>query len=319
MGDRPEGEEGEAARDPQAAVERGHDIALACLRLHPRGADDGGDDGEAAEGERIDERRCGRGLHHQRAEQHGGDDRHRVGLEQVRGHAGAVADVVADVVGDHRRIARIVLGDAGLDLADEVGADIGALGEDAAAETREDRDQRSAEAQSHERMDDVAEIGLVDRVRLQQGEVAGNAEQAEADHQKAGDGAALEGDLQRVVQADARRLGGAHVGAHRDVHADDAAGARKDRADEEAPGRRPAEPGHQADDEEQHDADDGDGLVLAPEIRGRAFAHRGGDFAHALVALGQAQDDLDLPGTVDDRQNRADEREKESCVHVFPP
>ena len=49
-----------------------------------------------------------------------------VGLEQVGGHAGAVADVVADVVGDHGRVARVVLGDARLDLADEVGADVGA-------------------------------------------------------------------------------------------------------------------------------------------------------------------------------------------------
>ena len=58
---------------------------------------------------------------------HGGDQRDGVGLEQVGGHAGAVADVVADVVGDHRRVARVVLGDAGLDLADQVGADVGAL------------------------------------------------------------------------------------------------------------------------------------------------------------------------------------------------
>ena len=59
------------------------------------------------------------------AEHHGGDDGHGVGLEQVGGHAGAVADVVADVVGDHRRVARVVFGDAGLDLADQVSADVG--------------------------------------------------------------------------------------------------------------------------------------------------------------------------------------------------
>ena len=78
--------------------------------------------------------------------------RHRVGLEQVRRHAGAVADVVADVVGDHGRVARVVLGDAGLDLADQVGADVGALGEDAAAEAREDRDQRAAEGEADQRV-----------------------------------------------------------------------------------------------------------------------------------------------------------------------
>ena len=90
-------------------------------------------------------------AHEQAAEQHGGDQRDRIGLEQVGRHAGAVADVVADVVGDHRRVARIVLGNAGLDLADEVGADVGALGEDAAAQAREDRDQRAAEGEADQR------------------------------------------------------------------------------------------------------------------------------------------------------------------------
>ena len=52
----------------------------------------------------------------------------------------------------------IVLGDAGLDLADEVGADIGALGEDAAAEPREDRDQRGAEAERDHRLEHAAQI-----------------------------------------------------------------------------------------------------------------------------------------------------------------
>ena len=88
-----------------------------------------------------------------RRQHHGGDRGHRIGLEQVGGHAGAVADVVADVVGDGRGIARIVLGNAGLDLADQIAADVGALGEDAAAETGEDRDQRGAEAERDQRVD----------------------------------------------------------------------------------------------------------------------------------------------------------------------
>ena len=91
-----------------------------------------------------------------RGQHHGRDRRHRIGLEQVGGHAGAVADVVADVVGDGRGVAGIILGDAGLDLADHVAADVGTLGEDAAAQTREDRDQRGAEAQRHQAVDDLA-------------------------------------------------------------------------------------------------------------------------------------------------------------------
>ena len=83
-----------------------------------------------------------------RAEEHDRDGRDRVGLEQVGGHAGAVADVVAHVVGDDGRVARVVLGDPGLDLADEVGADVGGLRVDAAAEAGEDGDQRATEGEA---------------------------------------------------------------------------------------------------------------------------------------------------------------------------
>ena len=51
-------------------------------------------------------------------------------------------------------------GNAGLDLAHHVAADVGALGEDAAAETGEDRDQRGAEAQRHQAVDHLAAGGL---------------------------------------------------------------------------------------------------------------------------------------------------------------
>jgi len=64
-----------------------------------------------------------------------------IGLEQVGRHTGAVADVITDVVRNHGRVARVILGNTGLDLADDIRANIGALGEDAATESGEDRDQ----------------------------------------------------------------------------------------------------------------------------------------------------------------------------------
>ena len=150
--DEPERHRRDDAGDDHALVERVHDLA-AVADAHEEGADDRGDDRGGAERQRIDQRRrCRACVQQQPAEQHGGDDRDRVGLEQVRGHAGAVADVVADVVGDHGGVARVILGNAGFDLADEVGADVGALGEDAAAEAREDRDQRAAEGQADQRV-----------------------------------------------------------------------------------------------------------------------------------------------------------------------
>ena len=115
-------------------------------------------DGQRVEHEAVDHRLAGEV---DRRQHHGGDHRDRVGLEQVGRHAGAVADVVADVVGDGGGVARIVLGDAGFDLADQIAADVGALGEDAAAETGEDRDQRGAEAERDQRVDHRAAGGRV--------------------------------------------------------------------------------------------------------------------------------------------------------------
>ena len=108
----------------------------------------------AADRERVEREVAGR---ERDAEQHHGDRGDRIGLEEVGGHAGAVADVVADVVGDHGRVARVVLRDARLDLPDEVGAHVGGLREDAAAEPREDRDQRAAEGEA----DEVVDRGLL--------------------------------------------------------------------------------------------------------------------------------------------------------------
>jgi hypothetical protein len=122
----------------QALVQRRHHV------LHARGgfdkgaANDGGDDGHAAEHQRVEHRLHGCRGDHQRAQHHGGDQRHRVGLEQVGGHAGAVAHVVAHVVGDHGGVARIILWNAGLDLAHQISPDVCALGEDATAQSSED-------------------------------------------------------------------------------------------------------------------------------------------------------------------------------------
>ena len=164
-----------ACRD-QALIQRAHDriveselfeirskrwrpiSEVIVAELDEIGARDRRDDAEAADGQRINH---GRGKHRlageeDRGENHGGDNGHGVGLEQIGRHARAIANIVADVVGDGRGVARIILWNAGLDLADEIGADISALGEDAAAKSREDRNQRSAKAQRHQRVHDSA-------------------------------------------------------------------------------------------------------------------------------------------------------------------
>ena len=118
--------------------------------------------------------RAPKSVMHQAAEQHGRDQRHGIGLEQVSRHAGAVADIVADVIGDDRRVARIIFRNTGFDLADEVSADIRALGENTAAQACENRNEGTAEGEAHQRAQ--CEIGIAQHTKHDK-VVAGDAEQ----------------------------------------------------------------------------------------------------------------------------------------------
>lgn len=125
------------------------------------------------------------------AEDERGDEGHGVRLEEVGGHARAVADVVAHVVGDRGSVARVVLRDALLHLADEVGADVGGLGEDPAAHAHEHGDERRAQSES---LQDLGRVGGVDE------DDTGDAEQSEADRAHTDDTAGTERDPHRPVR-----------------------------------------------------------------------------------------------------------------------
>ena len=81
-------------------------------------------------GHQIRERYTG----HRRCNRDRCDHGTAVGFEDVGTHTGNVAHVVTDVVGDHAGVARVVLGNAGLNLTDQVGTHIRTLGVDAAAD-----------------------------------------------------------------------------------------------------------------------------------------------------------------------------------------
>ena len=98
----------------------------------------------------------------------------------------------------------------------------------------------------------------------------------------------------------ARGFGGAHVGAHRDVHADVAGRARQHRADQEADRGVPVE--EEADQHEQHHAGDGDRRVLAVEVGAGAFLDRAGDLLHAFVAGGLRADPARGDDAVENRE-----------------
>ena len=87
-------------------------------------------------------------------------DRADIRLEEIGPHAGHIADVVADVVGDRRRVARIVFRDAGFDLTHQVRPDIGRLGVDASTHTGKERDRARSEREARQHGHDPRQARL---------------------------------------------------------------------------------------------------------------------------------------------------------------
>ena len=257
-------------RDVGAHLQRGVGVGVV-LAADKEGGDDGGRDAERRDNQRVEAQRQRR------------DYRADIALEQVRAHAGDVAHVVAHVVGDDGGVAGVVLGDAGLDLAHQVGADVGGLGIDAAAHAREQGDGRGAQREAEE-----------DGVVLRQDIDETAAEQAETHHAHAHDRAAREGDRQRAVHAALlRRLRRADVGAGGDLHAEEAGQDREERAEDEADGRHPVD--EEADQQQQRRDEDREDLVLGLQKGVRALGDGGCDLLHVGRAGAGLRDEGGFP------------------------
>ena len=280
-------------------------IQVPRAHAHEERADDRSDDADRTEHQRVeheDEVGLAADLVEQAAEQHRGDRGDRVRLEQVGRHAGAVADVVAHVVGDDRGVARVVLRDAGLELADQVGADVGCLGVDATAEAGEHRDQRGTEGKPDQRIEVLEEtVG------------EGDADEPEPDDEEPGDRATPERELQRGIDPTARRLGGAQVGAHRDVHPDVPGRAAQHRADQEEDAGLPPE--REGEEEKDDRPDPGDDRVLPVQVRLGTFLDRLGDLPHPVVALRLADHPEDqIDGIEESEQPRCADGQQDGAV-----
>src|SRR6185436_18441089 len=95
-----------------------------------------------------------------------------VSLETVCRRADTVARIVPGAIGDHARVLRVVFGQLEDDLH-QVGADIGNLGENAAADAEGARAQRFADGEADE--------AGSNQVRWQETENANHEEQLDAD------------------------------------------------------------------------------------------------------------------------------------------
>ena len=130
---------GDGCRGQEAAENSAHRIAgTLALALDQVGADDRRNHTNTADQQRINEPLVVTGnLPERQAQDQGRDDGDFVAFEDIGRHTGAVADVVAHQVGDHGCVAGVVFRHVSLDLAHQVGADVGRLGVDTAAHTHE--------------------------------------------------------------------------------------------------------------------------------------------------------------------------------------
>ena len=193
------------------------------------GADDRADDADGPDQQRKDHALVPeRGV----AENHGGDDGHLVTFENVGGHAGTIADVVAHVVGDGGSVAWIVFGDVLFNFTDQVGADVGSLGINAAADTHEQGQQGAAEAE--------AEQGLVGFfAEVQENQRTTQKTQTVGKH--AGDGAGAVADLHGSAETLPGRGGDTEITGRGQTHADEADGGREDGPDQESDAPAPGD------------------------------------------------------------------------------
>ena len=325
----------QGGRDPVAAVEHVHRVLVLASadeedghdgRQQPEGADHQREEDPGLRVGPLGQR--GDGVHAD-AQDHRADVLGGGRLEQVGATAGAVPDVVADEVRDDRGVARVVLGDALLDLAHEVRADVGGLGVDPAAELGEEGHERGPEA-----IADDQERRLLRLVEAAEGdEHAVHAQERQGDHQEARHRAAAHGDLDGLDQAAPSGRRRAHVGPDGDEHADDPGRHRARRADQEGdpgpePEGRPEDIGvghglgledgdDDADDDRPDHGEDGDRRVLAADERHRALEDRPGDVLHRLGALIPAED---VAGEIDreedgDQPRREDDQLERLGVH----
>ena len=140
---------------------------------------------------------------------HRRDESHFIRLEQVGGHACAVADIVTDIVRDRGCVARIVLGYALFHLADKIGTHIGGLGEDATTHPHEQRQQRPTEPEAEQHLG---------RTLLEHDEDHRRAQQPEPNREHPRDRTRAERDLQRRRQTLVRGRSGTDIATHGEGH-----------------------------------------------------------------------------------------------------
>mmetsp|Transcript_45299 Transcript_45299/g.92485 ORF Transcript_45299/g.92485 Transcript_45299/m.92485 type:complete len:879 (+) Transcript_45299:186-2822(+) len=237
LAERPEHDRHHDRGQPELDLEGLLDVRLLADRLDVggnKGAHHAHDDAERRDEEGEDQsgpagRDDGRGSS---ANEHGGARGFAEGTEEIRAHARDVAHVISDVVGDASGVVGRILvellavADAN-DLARQIGANIGSLGEDSSSHTPEHGDGRAAKTIASDALKEAVVVRLSARIRdeaaVEEAEDVQDHEREGAErvahHPSCAEGSveALHPSLLAVLL---RRDGRASVGEHRNHHTD---------------------------------------------------------------------------------------------------
>ena len=155
MSERPENCGGGEGTNENAEAEKTGGVPFA--EVDSENPENRGEDGDAADNEGVGE---GSGIGLAIAPEDGevghentADEADGVGFKDIGGHPSAIADVIADVVGNGGGVARVIFFELGFEFANEVCADIGGFGVDTSAQTSEDADERGSESEAGQAID----------------------------------------------------------------------------------------------------------------------------------------------------------------------
>ena len=205
------------------------------------------------------------------SQQQTGQDGTDIGLEQVSTHTGDVTDVVTDVVADNSGVTGVILGDAGLDLTDQVSTHVSSLGVDTAADTGKQGDGRSAQRETGQNVVVAVEDDVQDS----------DAQSAQTDNAQTQNGTAGESDVQSGSHAFLSLLSSTDVGAGGADHAGEAGQNREQSTHQEADSSGAVQNDQQQDEHQDGESQHDDVLTL--QIGHSAFLNVAGDFTHTGI------------------------------------
>ena len=146
-----------------------------------------------------------------------------IALIKVSAHTGNVAHVVAYVVGNGGRVARVVLWDVGFNFSNNVGAYIGCFRIDTASNAGEEGLGGSSHTEGEHRGSDGDERNVVRAVdKRKSDEPEGNVQQSEAHNDQPHYRAGAESNTQTAVQTLARSIGGSGGSIGSGLHTEEA-------------------------------------------------------------------------------------------------